>query len=205
MTGDEKLWVRHLPVEHLEPGMFEPFGAVVGPETADSPHFNRSPGNMGFLWIQRALEFPKQPYLGALRYYYRGMRCEFLQKHPASTIVLIPLGGQASVIYVALDDGFDRPDLETARAILLEGRRGVILHPGTWVRYAYPLGPSVDFAYITQRVDPATANTTDDTVRYRLVEQLGLVLDVTHAPPADAELGPGGAVTGLSPKEPPYR
>ena len=114
MSGSDEIRVRQLPIEHLDPTMFEPFGAVVGPETADSPHLNRSPGNMGFLWIQRALEFPKQPYLGALRYYYRGMRCEFLQKHPASTIVLIPLGGQASVIYVALDDGSDQPDLDTA-------------------------------------------------------------------------------------------
>jgi hypothetical protein len=62
----------------------------------------------------------------------------------------------------------------------------------------------VDFAYLTQRVDPATANTTDDTLRFRLVDHLGLVLDVSHEPPPDAELGPGGAVIGLSPKEPPH-
>jgi hypothetical protein len=150
--------IRHLAVQHLDVEAFESYGVVLGPETADSPNFNRAPGNLGFLWIQRAMEFPKQPYLGWLRYYYRSM----------------------------------------------DGRNGVVLHPGTWVRYAFAVGPWVDFAYVTQRVDPATANSTDDTVRFQLHEEYGLVLDVEFATPDGAELGPGDSVVGLPPQNPPH-
>jgi ureidoglycolate hydrolase len=204
IEDDMELEVRRLPIQHLDAAAFEPYGVILGPETADSPNFNRAPGNLGFLWVQRAMEFPTQPYLGSLRYYYRSMRCAYMQKHPASTIVLIPMGGQASVIYLAVDDGADRPDPATLQAVLLDGRNGVVLHPGTWVRYAFPVGPWVDFAYVTQRVDPATANTTDDTVRFQLHEEYGIVLDVEFARPVGAELGPGESVTALPTQNPPF-
>jgi ureidoglycolate hydrolase len=197
------LEIRRLPVRHLDAVAFAPYGAVIGPETADSPNLNRAPGYLGYLWIQKALEFPRQAYVGCVRYYYRATRCEFVQKHPASTVVLIPLGLRASVIFVATDDGADRPDLATAQAFLLEGGRGVVLHRGTWVRYAFPLAPFVDFAYVTQRVDPATANSSDDVVRSRLDVDFGLVLDVEFQAIADLEIGPGGAVVSGRPRNPP--
>jgi ureidoglycolate lyase len=205
MTQNVKdLEVRRVPLQPLDSTAFAPYGAVIGPESADSPQLNRAPGNLGYLWIQRPLEFPRQPYVGSLRYYYRAMRCEFLQKHPASTVVLIPLGFQSSVIYVATDDGRERPDLGTVRAFLLEGGHGVILDRGIWIRYAFPIGRFADFAYVTQRVDPSTANTSDDVVRCRLDEVFGLVLDVDFLPGADAELGVGGAVVAGPPRNPPH-
>ena len=72
--------VRSLSVQPLEATAFHPFGAVIAPETADSPSLNRSPGNLGFLWVHKELEFPKAAHMCSLRYYYRGNRCEFLQK-----------------------------------------------------------------------------------------------------------------------------
>ena len=195
--------VQRLPVQQFTADAFAPYGAVIGPETADSPHLNRAPGNLGYLWIQKALEFPRQPYVGCVRYYYRATRCEFLQKHPDSTIFLVPLSAQPSVVFVALDDGQDRPDLESARAFVLTGGRGLILNRGTWIRYAYPLGPFADFAYITQRVDPTTANVSDDVVRCRLVETFGLVLDIEFEAPDGYEVGAGGAVVAGPPHQPP--
>jgi len=196
--------VLRVPVEPLDQDRFGPYGSIIGPETADSPRLNRAPGNLGFLWIQKALEFPRQPYVGSLRYYHRATRCEFMQKHPASTVVLIPLGFAPSVVYVATDDGADRPDLASLRAFLLEGGRGIILDRGTWIRYAYPLGPFADFAYVTQRVDAATANVSDDVVRCRLDETFGKVLDIEFVAPPDAELGVGGAVVAGPPRRPPH-
>ena len=78
--------VRRLPLTHLDRESFAPYGAVIGAEAADSPNFNRAPGNLGFLWAQHPLEFPSQPQLCTLRYYYRATRCEFVQRHPASTV-----------------------------------------------------------------------------------------------------------------------
>ena len=199
--------VRKLAVEHLERSAFEPFGAVIEPETADSPNLNRASGNLGLLWVQKALEFPRQPYMCTLRYYYRGTRCEFLQKHPASTITLIPLGMRPSAFVVAADDGHDRPEVGRARAFLLDGTKGAVLHRGVWVRYAYPLGEFADFAYVTQRIDPATANTTDDVVRVALDEELGFVFDLAFEVPdgPSVEHGPSGAMIAGPPRNPPWQ
>ncbi len=202
MTTNEPA-VRYLPLSPVEAGSFEPFGAVIGPESADSPRLNRAPGNLGFLWLHKPLEFPKQPYVGCLRYYYRATRCEFLQKHPDSTVLLIPLGHEPSVVYVATDDGHGLPNLDTARAFLLTGGKGIVLNRGTWIRYAFPLGAFADFAYVTQRVDPITANTSDDVMRCVLPVAFGLVLDVAFAAPANSELGPGGAVISGPTRNPP--
>jgi len=191
-------------VEHIDRDAFEPFGAVIAPETADSPNLNRASNNLGYLWVQKELEFPGRAYMCSLRYYYRGNRCEFVQKHPASTITLITLGMHPAA-FVAVPDVGGRPDVDAARAFLLTGGTGVVINRGTWVRYAYPLGAYVDFAYITQRVDPATANTTDDVVRVNLDSELGFVFDLEFAPPVGDgyQLGSSGAVVAGPPHDPP--
>lgn len=196
--------VRRLAVEHLDRVAFEPFGAVIAPETADSPNLNRASNNLGYLWVQKELEFPGRAYMCSLRYYYRGNRCEFVQKHPASTITLITLGMHPAAVVVVPDSG-GRPDVDAARAFLITGATGVVIHRGVWVRYAYPLGAYVDFAYVTQRVDPATANTSDDVVRVNLDTELGFVFDLEFAPPDrdGYELGPSGAVVAGPPQNPP--
>ena len=197
--------VRPLSVRPLEAMAFRPFGAVIAPETADAPSLNRSPGNLGFLWVHKELEFPKAAYMCSLRYYYRGNRCEFLQKHPESTVTLIPVSG-VSAIVVAPDDASGGPDVDAARAFLLEPGRGAVIHRGVWLRYAYPLTPFADFAYVTQRVDPATANVSDDTVRVNLDTDLGLVLDLVFDVPAGEGYAhtPSGALAAAPERNPPH-
>lgn len=199
------LTVRALSVRPIEQSAFAPFGAVIAPETAAAPSMNRSPGNLGFLWVHKELEFPKQSYICTLRYYYRGNRCEFLQKHPGSTVTLIPVGG-VSVIVVAPDDGHDQPDVDAAKAFLLEPGRGAVLHRGVWVRYAFPLGEFADFAYVTQRVDPATANVSDDVLRVNLDTELGIVFDLVFDVPSGEghTLTPSGALAAGPDRAPPH-
>lgn len=195
-----------IAVQPLTRAGFEPFGAVIGPEERDSPSLNRAPGNLGMLWVQRALEFPSQPYMGTLRYYNRGLRCEFLQRHPASTVTLIPLSGRPSVVAAARPGSDGQPDVESAVAFLLDGSEGVVFHPNTWLRYAYPIGRFVDFAYVTQRVNAATANTTDDTERYEIDKQLGSVFEFVFDTPSGPgyEYGPGGVVRSGPERTPPW-
>ena len=202
--SEEAAAVRTLVVEPLDRAAFEPFGAVIAPETADSPNLNRAANNLGYLWVQKELEFPGRAYMCSLRYYYRGNRCEFVQRHPASTITLITLGMHAAAFVVAPDGG-GRPDVDAARAFLLTGGVGAVISRGVWVRYAYPVGSYADFAYVTQRVDPATANTTDDVVRVNLDTELGFVFDLEFAPPTGDgyEHGPSGAVVAGPPHDPP--
>jgi hypothetical protein len=148
---------------------------------------------MAFLWIHQFLEYPKQPYIATGRYYFRGARCEYLQRHPGSTVVLIPLGNSSSVIFVAPDlDG--EPDLARIKAILLDGSVGVVINPGIWVRYAYPIGEFADFAYVSARVDPE-----EDIERIDLEQRYGLVLEWCFGPPerAGLKLSSGGAVLAL--------
>jgi ureidoglycolate hydrolase len=201
----DELMIRQIMVEPLDPDLFHRFGTVIRAESLDAPTFNRAPGNMGVLWVQHPIEFPKQAYLGALRYYYRGARCDFLQRHPESTVVLIPLG-RPSIVFAAgaADDG--RPSTDDIHAFLLDGSAGVAFHRNVWLRYAYPLGDYVDFAYITQRVDPATANSTDDTQRFRLDDELSLVIEFAFMPPRGAgfEYGAADVVRAGPGRNPPW-
>ena len=201
------LTVRPLPVRSLEATAFRPFGAVIAPETADAPSLNRSPGNLGFLWVHKQLEFPKAAYtyICSLRYYYRGNRCEFLQKHPESTVTLIPVNG-VSAIVVAPDNARGGPDVDAAQAFLLEPGRGAVIHRGVWLRYAYPLTQFADFAYVTQRVDPATANVSDDVVRVNLDADLGFVFDLAFDVPTGKDFAhtPSGALSAGPERDPPH-
>lgn len=186
----DNLTVHKLSVHPIESNAFAPFGSVIAPETADSPSMNRSPGNLGFLWVHKQLEFPNPAYICSLRYYYRGNRCEFLQKHPNSTVTLIPVSGLSAII-VAPDGRDDYPDIDAAQAFLLEPGRGAVLNCGVWLRYAFPLGKFADFAYVTQRVDPATANVSDDVVRVDLDSAMKTVFDLAF----DVPMGEGYTLT----------
>jgi ureidoglycolate hydrolase len=185
--------VRRVAVMPLEAEAFSAFGAVVEPGATDDATLNRAPGQMAYMWVHRQLEYPKLPFIATCRYYFRGARCEYLQKHPASTVVLIPLDAKPSVIWVAPDrDG--EPDLDGARAILLDGRRGVVVNPGTWIRYAYPVLDTADFAYVSAREDPE-----DDIVRRYIERDDNVVLEwYVDAPTGEGvRLTDGGAVTRL--------
>jgi hypothetical protein len=150
---------------------------------------------MGYLWIHQSLEYPAKPFIATSRYYYRGARCEYVQRHPASTLLLLPVDGRPSVIWLMPDrDG--RPDFEAAEAIVLDGRSGIAVHPGTWHRFAYPLLGSADFWYVSSRVDPE-----DDIERVHLERDFGVTLEWYFGAPAvpGVRLTDGGAVVGLPP------
>jgi ureidoglycolate hydrolase len=185
--------VRRVAVEPLDAATFSPFGSVVEPGKTDDSTLNRAPGHMAYMWVHQQLDYPKQPFIATCRYHFRGARCEYLQRHPASTVVLIPLDARPSVIWVAADRAGD-PDLATARAILLDGRRGVVVNPGIWMRYAYPILDTADFAYISARDDPE-----DDIERRDLERDDRVVLEWYIGPPDGDGVGTteGGAVTRL--------
>lgn len=185
--------VKRVAVGQLGQSALGDLGSVVEPGSVADESLNRAPGQMAFLWIHQSLSYPRDPYIATGRYYFRGARCEYLQRHPESTVVLIPLGGTQSVIFIAPDsDG--QPDLGQAQAIFLEGDRGIVINPGVWVRYAYPVGAFADFAYVSARVDPE-----EDIERINLEERFGTVLEWYFGPPtADGvELSRGGAVLSL--------
>jgi ureidoglycolate hydrolase len=185
--------VIRVPVRSLERSAFAEFGSIVEAGSIEDENLNRAPGHMAFLWVHRDLVYPRTPYIATSRYYYRGTRCEYLQRHPASTVVLIPMDGKPSVIMVAPDDG-GQPNLAEAQAILLDGRRGIVVDPGIWLRYAYPVADQADFAYVSARVDPE-----EDIDRVFLEDTLDSVLEWYFDMPlgVGVEFSPGGAVLKL--------
>jgi ureidoglycolate hydrolase len=188
--------VQSVPVHHLDAARFAPYGVVVDAGQVDSGTLNRAPGQMGFMWVHRMLEYPKQPFLASCRYYYRGMRCDYLQRHPASTVVLMPVGRHASVIILA-PDAAGQPAIAQAEGFLLDGSKGVVVEPNTRIRYAYPISEYADFIYVSARLDP-----TDDIEHVYLDRDHGVVLELSFGPPSatGVEFSPGGAVTGLPPR-----
>lgn len=188
-----------VPVRPLDAATFARFGSVIEAGRPGDETLNRAPGQMAYMWVHQQLTYPAMPFIATCRYYFRGARCEYVQKHPNSTVVLVPIDVKPSVIWV-LPDKDGKPDINEAHAILLDGRRGIVLNPGVWIRYAYPLLDTADFAYVSARVDPE-----DDIERAYLERDDGLILEWFYDAPPDAgvRLSPGGAVLHLPAPEGP--
>jgi ureidoglycolate hydrolase len=185
--------VRRVPVRPLEPNAFARYGSIVEAGAVDDPSLNRAPGQMAFMWVHRDLQYPRMPFIATCRYRYRGVRCEYVQRHPGSTVVLIPIDRRPSVIWF-LPDANGLPDTEHADAILLDGTRGIVVAPNTWIRYAYPVTDTADFAYVSARVDPE-----EDIERVYLESDHDTVLEWHFDLPVGEgiETTPGGAVLNL--------
>ncbi len=189
--------VRRIQVQPLNTEAFKRYGRVVEPGRVDDPTLNRAPGQMAYMWVHQLLQYPKPPYFATTRYYYRGARVEYLQQHPESNVLLVPLDGNPSVVMFAPDkDG--EPDLDGVQAVLLDGHRGLIVNPGVWLRYAYPILETADYVYVTARIDPE-----DDIRRVYLDRDHGIVLEWYFGAPtaAGVTLSESGAVLGLPAKE----
>ncbi len=185
--------VDRVAVRPLDTDEFRRYGSVIEPSGVDDPKLNRAPGQMAFMWVHQFLKYPKPPFIATCRYHYRGSRCEYVQQHPESTVVLIPLDGKPSVVMLMPDrDGM--PNVDAAEAVLLDGRRGIVVDPGNWLRYAYPILDTASYTYISSRVDPE-----DDIRRVNLETEMGLVLEWYFGPPdlPGVKLSPSGAVIGL--------
>ena len=133
------------------------------------------------------------PFIATCRYLFRA---QSLRLRPAPSREYgraDPLGGRPECVWF-LPDADGHPDTEQAEAVLLDGRHGVVMSPGSWIRYAYPLIASADFAYISARVDPE-----EDIERVYLERDQDMVLewylDTTSG--AGIETTPGGAVLKL--------
>jgi ureidoglycolate hydrolase len=185
--------VHRVPVRPLSVSGFAPYGSVVQAGDVDDPTLNRAPGQMAFMWVHQTLAYPRSPFIATCRYVYRGARCDYVQRHPESTVVLIPIDGKPSVVWM-IPDADGSPDIEGAEAVLLDGHRGIAVNPGIWIRYAYPLTDTADFAYVSARVDPE-----EDIERFYLERDHGTVLEwYFDVPPGDGvQTTPGGAVLRL--------
>jgi ureidoglycolate hydrolase len=186
--------VLRVPVHQLEAARFARYGTLVQAGDVDADNLNRSPGQMGFMWVHRMLQYPRPPFLATCRYYYRGLRCDYLQRHPESTVVLVPVGRHASIIVLAPTAHDGGPALDEAEGFLLDGSKGVVVEPNTWIRYAYPLFEFADFVYVSARLDA-----DQDIEHVYLDRDRGVVLELALPTPEGQGVrrSAGGAVVAL--------
>jgi ureidoglycolate hydrolase len=185
--------IQRVPVRPLDPASFAAFGDIVQAGDVQDPSLNRAPGLMAFMWVHTTLAYPRMPFVATCRYVYRGARCEYVQRHPESTVVLIPIDGKPSVIWF-LPDANGKPDVAGAQAVLLDGEAGIVVKPNVWLRYAYPVTDRADFAYVSARVDPE-----EDIERVYLERDHNTVLEWYYDVPTGVgvETTSGGAVVKL--------
>jgi ureidoglycolate lyase len=67
----------------------------------------------------------------------------WLERHPASTQLFVPMGAARYLLVVAL--GGDAPDLSTLAAFVVSGARAITYHPGVWHHPMVALDAPTDF------------------------------------------------------------
>lgn len=72
--------------------------------------------------------------------------CTRLERHPMSSQLFMPLGGQRFGVVVALGEA--APDPATLRAFVTNGRQGVNYAPGTWHHPAIALDDVTEFLVV---------------------------------------------------------
>ena len=101
---------------------------------------------------------------GFLRPRKRAFEVSWLERHVKGTQTFIPLGGEKSIITVGKANQNDNPealpDLSTVKAFLLDGDKGVNLHPGTWHWTPFPINSKCDFIILVR------TNVKDDDLNF---------------------------------------
>jgi len=69
----------------------------------------------------------------------RPLRVTWMERHFLHTQSFFPLGGRAFLLVLAPPNEDAVPDLGAARALILDGSAGLMLHLGTWHEFPFPL------------------------------------------------------------------
>ena len=101
---------------------------------------------------------------GYLRPKERPLEVSWLERHVKGTQTFIPIGGNNSIITVGKANDNSIPDalpnLQTIKAFLLQGDKGINLHPGTWHWTPFPLNSISDFIILVR------TNVKDDDLNF---------------------------------------
>jgi ureidoglycolate lyase len=128
---------RIIRVEPLTKEAFAPFGAIIAPPPRDpdiETPFNRYWDGVAPFRVQGA------PQIAFLRVFWRSLVVPSLERHFTHTQAFIPLCGHP-LVFVLAPPSEGGPELDRARAFLLDGSAGVVLHEGTWHHLLFPLVP----------------------------------------------------------------
>ena len=187
-TLEEGLEVRTVTAEHLTAEAFAPFGTVLGPEGHERLPIELYGGTVDAFAIPIEADEPFQFLFNRLR--YRGMRIQFLERHMHLTQAFMPLDGLPFVQVVAPADAPEEdglPALDTVRAFIVPGGRGVQIGRGVWHEPPFPLQAEQQLIVtshvsltlgLQQKLDERREIGTLDVDKRNISERAGIVLRV---------------------------
>jgi len=144
--------IKEVRVEPLIGEVFAPYGDVLEPG-------NKSPDQDYAIykyWDKIAkLSFSNDPTeLGYLRVFRRPFNFDKMERHNKASQSFIPVTRSSSFIAVAKgkqDEQQTLPDLNTLKAFILDGTKGINLYPGTWHWSIFPIDESADYIMVVRR------------------------------------------------------
>jgi ureidoglycolate lyase len=141
---------RVLSIETLTAEAFQPFGDVIGADSAQH-HFTINQGyaerydDLAHIDVAREAGRPR---LSVFRAKPRELpfALTLLERHPLGSQAFVPMSRQPYLVVVA--GGGDAPDLTSLRCFLVLPRQGINYAPGTWHHPLLALHEICDFAVI---------------------------------------------------------
>jgi ureidoglycolate hydrolase len=132
----------YLKVEELTEQSFVTFGCMLGQPASRAPNIVDQISNVwvGFTDLKQIGSKPGKQ-ITYLQVRSRPALFDMIEKHETSAEAFIPLEGTSILLVVPADavDSSGKPDMCHARAFLMDGSKGVIMHPGTWHAVPYNL------------------------------------------------------------------
>ena len=147
-----------IKVELLTEDAFKEFGRVLGEPRLVAPDIIDEVSNV-WLGFSDLMDIGTQPdkQVTFLKINRPPAFNDKMEKHETSAEAFIPLEGK-SILLVAPWTDKDKPDMTHARAFLMDGSRGVLLHPGTWHAVPFKL---TEIATYLVLVDPKIIKNDD--------------------------------------------
>jgi ureidoglycolate lyase len=89
--------------------------------------------------------------MSLITYRWRDLSFTHLEQHAAFTQAFLPADGKPAIWVVALpvDGPGSDPNLNTAKAFILDGAQGIMFHKGVWHVGGFPLAEKATYALVT--------------------------------------------------------
>jgi ureidoglycolate lyase len=125
--------IKKVKIEPLTEEAFRPFGEVLGPKEISPSAVSPSGGTAWFSGFsvdgEALVAFNTKPYSKPPTEFL----CYQLEQHRDVTQSMVPLEGKPGVVLVAPPTPWrSQPDIDSFRAFLLDGTRGVVMSKLTW-------------------------------------------------------------------------
>jgi len=147
-----------IQVEPLTEAAFEAFGRVLGEPGSLPPDIMDEVSNvwLGFSGLM-GIGLQAGQNVTFLKIHTRPDFYDKMEKHDTTAEVFIPMEGR-SILLVAPWKDTAAPDMRQARAFMMDGAKGVLLHPGTWHAVPYNLTETATYLIL---VDPTIIEKND--------------------------------------------